>query len=1556
MKLVNLVRTALVLIIAMPCLLWSANLTVTVTDENGGAVIGADVVAVSFSSMGPVGTQLGATNGSGIATLNGLLNNSWYTVIATTSGYVPSARDQMFNWTSGIQVLTSDVSKTIQLRHAAPADNIKDIKITVTHDAASGNLLFLNLMNKNTYEQAGMGYFKSGGAGTSVCYIYSAPTSAEDLPFQLNIFDPTTQRGNQIGVNNKPTGAAVSDAGSINISSTGGAMGPPKKQMVSDEKLGDVAVEGMAIQSTDGKGIEGVDINIHDNTDNSVNMNTQTDQNGYFSFYQSADPLNKIFQTGHNYGVNVNKQGYAGTFSQISYADVKTTMTVTMTPVNGKIKGIINIISDGVTIPIPQASINAWGDCRNYGSDEGAGSNRHSGNGNAQAQVEKGQFELTGLPVGRYTLNVWSEFNNQPIVFNNGPDQISKVDSTQWNTAGSDWGDDFIVEITTDNGYAKVFRANSPATLVVNPAYYLQASSSIVINITKNPDGLSSISGVVTFSGTSSPIDPSGVMIVAREDYSNSGTMPKSGFTVLKTADKVSDYVYKYTISGLASAMYRVEINAPGFGIKVGNGQRTNENINLQGAGAMSAVVNMTMSPSGTIEGFLRTPNGTIFVPKFDGMNNMNANVNANCDETNSYGYAQVDKNGKFRIEGLLPGKYQLRADGWGNSYVFATSEVENVNVEVNKVTSVEIPLHKGVRVNPVLSPDLPAAMKAKLNPDPLTGMENGNMYVVYTPANFALTAKNIEQVFDMAKGGNQKNNIGFWNGYFQTTSIEPGAYNFYLVYEDQFPQSADNMSKVILGKVKNFVVDPLKQTDQYAQNGSTMNMVSVQNITIPISVGDGSLTGAYSGVNTLRDEDLEVIAANFSLFISYVPRVTLVDNDGNILAVGLITPTPQVIHELGLDGGDNSNAEAIAGIKNYMNQMTYGIKYLTPQQNIKAVVTTPNYPPLVRNVSVPGTMNVNMDTDAGIGAKITGFVRNNAGTAVKGATIRIRGRLLDRIVKTRDDGTYLIPGLALGTYRLTVTAEGYALEANKVAINTVSDQGVNFALTPCAGTIQGTVYSQKFPYPLAVSGAKVVAYDDTANGLNPDKELPIYEAMTDNDGNYKISPVIEGHTFKVALVVPGKAVQVFSPSPTVGATAGSVVTGIDFTYKSIPPKVDLVARPNADGSVTLRGDSPKKLVSMAAKYTAGATYNDLSTIALTVSKIGDKTYEITLPDKTKAYAVRFTADDGASKQDLDIVYNPKNLAQIIASIEQQAVASGDIILDTQGNDNSGIYLSPGSISLADGSAPQLSIDKENRDSSDYAAAMNPANVAGDVYKINLAMDGSAQNENKTMTLTIGYDPSLVGNDIGSLSVCQFNPATGAWEPIDTMPMIDPISGTVSIEVPSIANGVAAAPVELSQARFNGKEYVIPKLASSSSNQQGIFMVSKVPNRLAYSEDTLKVFNVPNPFDLNSKTVALTKGGSLSSFVTEGTVIRFAVPSRLGNNLKARFRIYNIAGELVRELKVDEFLPGGVNGGYYYYIEWDGKNNDGSKCASGVYFCAAEVGGEKQIVKMALIK
>jgi hypothetical protein len=77
------------------------------------------------------------------------------------------------------------------------------------------------------------------------------------------------------------------------------------------------------------------------------------------------------------------------------------------------------------------------------------------------------------------------------------------------------------------------------------------------------------------------------------------------------------------------------------------------------------------------------------------------------------------------------------------------------------------------------------------------------------------------------------------------------------------------------------------------------------------------------------------------------------------------------------------------------------------------------------------------------------------------------------------------------------------------------------------------------------------------------------------------------------------------------------------------------------------------------------------------------------------------------------------------------------------------------------------------------------------------------------------------------------------------------------------------------------------------------------------------------------------------------TTIEFSVPA---NAERVELGVYNVAGRLVRTL-VDGEMPAGPS-----RVVWDGRDEHGKSCSSGVYFMKLSAGSETQTGKMTLLK
>ncbi|MBD3271303.1 MAG: hypothetical protein GF384_02045, partial [Elusimicrobia bacterium] len=747
MRLVKLCRMLMVFGLSFSVgLANAATLSVTVTDPNDAPIAGVDVYAITFGQNGPdvTNTKIGQTDANGLCQLT-VTNNKEYNVFATAAGKMPSVRDQMMSWGENspfMEVGTADVAKAITLRDATAGDNVRDMRFKVKHNGgATARMLMLHVQKKNNFEPAGFGVasIKSSANGGDYAYLYSVPTNETSKAYELDVYIPEDDEGIHESIDHKDE-AGINDLGTFDV--TSGLGGRPAQQNYG-EGLGEVVYEGIVKDDDTGDPIADCQIHLHANSQQyPLELQTMSDSKGYFAFYENADTNNLLFEDGVDYFVDFMCQGYRGEFASFTYdiTDPTTRVEKSLVEATGIVKGVVKI--NGT--PCPEAWLNIWPDWQRS-NHQSLNPYEKPGMGFANARVDLGSFEITGIPTGRYIVEANTPFNNQPAQYNWGPDRTSG--------SQADWGDDLIVQIN-EAGASKYATVLNAADESAAPAsVYDSATKTLIVNIPLTATGNNSISGTITFTGGTAP-DPTQVLVMCREDFSDEGSQPNAGFTILRSQDLVSTGVYTYEIPNLPDGTYRVEVKAPNFGVVYKNGGEHNENITLSTA-KPNATVNFNMEPSGTVLCSLRKPDGTLFRPT-DGMNFVGASVNARGTDVQSWGYNEVRKNGQARIEGLLPGEYMLEVNGWGRSYDYATARLTNVTVKAGEVTTAEIPLKKGVRVNPVLSAALPDEILQ------MVAANEARMRVVYLPSSEKVSVKNIREVF---KDDDTTPAIYYWDG-----------------------------------------------------------------------------------------------------------------------------------------------------------------------------------------------------------------------------------------------------------------------------------------------------------------------------------------------------------------------------------------------------------------------------------------------------------------------------------------------------------------------------------------------------------------------------------------------------------------------------------------------------------------------------------------------------------------------------------------------------------------------------------------------------------------------
>jgi flagellar hook assembly protein FlgD len=338
----------------------------------------------------------------------------------------------------------------------------------------------------------------------------------------------------------------------------------------------------------------------------------------------------------------------------------------------------------------------------------------------------------------------------------------------------------------------------------------------------------------------------------------------------------------------------------------------------------------------------------------------------------------------------------------------------------------------------------------------------------------------------------------------------------------------------------------------------------------------------------------------------------------------------------------------------------------------------------------------------------------------------------------------------------------------------------------------------------------------------------------------------------------------------------------------------------------------------------------------------------------------------GATEQ---IVVDLDYPSSVIKDIDEIIAQGGDVELEEDGADNSSINIPTGS--LEDSSSQSASVTAMTAQGESHemkaqaigglaslifkkqsvAGAID--DIVGEIYEVSL--ENAVIKSGKKITLNIAYDRSNMETetggdlDLSKLNIRRKNVSTGEWEVVEGVISHDSANGLVSLEVNDLNSASAVSSQMSAQAVTQIGTYAV--FYGIPSNQ------GSAENNVLYSGGKFRVYNFPNPFDLKEKNVTLSNTGTntelAGTLTIDGTVIKYYLQGTSGNNSDVKFRIYNIAGELVRTIN-----EGDREKGFIYFTEWDGKNDGGSKCASGVYMLLSEIDGDitGDVVKMAIIK
>lgn len=1609
---------SLLITLALSGAAFGATLTVTVRDSAGSPVPNALVAVISFLSTGgpdqsESDIKLTSTDGAPV-TFN-IQSNIDYMVLVSKQGMSPTIKDQMGPGYPPIRTSGADISITRTLA----ADSLLNsssgrVACTVT-GLPDGTLVFSDVQNAQTDTAVAFSMAKSA-SGSAVVHILNVPVSAANT-YRIYCGVP------HLGLGYPKDLAAEVTAGSVTAVTISSSVFTLASQVDrQDEPSGELSFEGVIVDAANAP-IKDCAVALKKKNplaqdgwiwNNPIDVaEVRTDFSGHFAFYDVEVD---------SYAVQIGKKGYEGRFISgqneqglrpdrdsdrfISEENGKITLLIAI----GKISGRVIMWSEAGALPVPNANVNVWSDWSSWpqvasgtATSSGGGYDNYyttgparSARGNAWVNTNaNGEFVIEGLSHGNFTVAVNSEFIQMQSEFHYNKGANNQYDWNGSENAGHSHADDLRVTVSAVDFKCNVYNSSG---IVVNSDI---GTNPVDICISTYVPQAGTISGRITFDVPETAINISAdspIMLWAYEQ-NNTGENQKRYFKAISGA--ITDRTYDYTVNAATGTRYWLEVRSKSWGV-VG---RVDMNADLASQDSVTGL-NFRMAPAGRLRGIVRLPDGKIFKRTWTQAYEDRIELQVNGTTVDCYGWGDVKDDGYFEITGLIPGTYDLMTRN--ERMVFSSGktlplEWPNMSLSGVKIRGgEEIYLEVQLKNGALVSPKTPSMPPVPAPPSPYT-VSNTKYGILMFPSSEGATRDSLVTLLG-SKDSYDKNIAFKYDGTsadpWGQRRILPGRYDFILSRVDSFmtggdgnEEPGDHYCVTVISQRKNVEIsyDPLKpNTTAYLEFESG-------------TLGQSELTGTVGGDGTFTQKDVDIITrSGMEKFLTYIPSVMLYDADGQFKGFSMALPLLTRVEQW--DEKIRANSFTLDWFKSELANypLIYRAKRLPAGQYV-AVFETPNYPPMIRKVSLASgenTLDVDFDDNTIVGSSLEGVVKSTDNIALGDCAIVLKHRTVNKTIVTGSDGTFSVAGLPTGVYRLSINKPGYAPAAAKFGLGkdrkyfTGADA---ILLSRSNSSIEGTVYSQKMPMPKVIVGAKIVAYNETYNTQNPAKMLPVLTTKTDEQGYYIIDGMIAGNLYKVYVLASGKLLEWKTIGTDQNPLSPGTNTGMDFVLRALPPRMKTtMTKVYENGRFLYRFiiESPKKIInpsnpaSLAAPYcryspiTSASGAFDAAKAVEVLPNIGPEianpeggkiyTYSLKIPvlQDSEYYKLRVEATDGANEYSEDLVFGPKIEARAKKDMKEEIAEGGDITIDDTGTDTTQITVDPGAFTPTGAETSTLSQNNVEIPIGGFLSAMPNFNlsrtgstksaamakivesiVASDVYEVALA---DAQ-VNKSLSLNLKFDMTKVSDaEFADLQICQFNGYLDKWETVKGAVTVDPISNVVSVDVDSVENASGSS----SRSPRAGKSVIRNGMyaanSAASTSQSGVFAVFKQDPASAkkYTGSEFELINFPNPFDLKTKTVTMQDANSNNQQTITGTLFKYSLPSASGGHVK--IYIYNLAAELCKEM--DE---GDREGGYYYYTEWDGKNDNGEECASGVYFALAKIDGKKlnsKPLKIAILK
>ncbi len=1540
--------------------------------ETGEAFPDASIAVIGFNpaTMSPDPDLIfkGITNSSGVVEAY-LPAGKEYMVAFSSPNWAPTIRDQIMDPYGNFNVhLDSDQFRDFYF-YPLKGPSLHTLTVNIVNISTNDILLSDVLFAQGNRELVSSGMLIStADAGTME--IYNVP-DPEGATYVVKVFNPEDNFEYTAYLDGFPAVPSVN----VDMSS---AL-PPSMNYEGTSSTNPPSYAGF-VSDDSGTALENVKITVYkEYWDDSQQFwqrvstaiyEAYTDSNGRFAFYD-LPYIDSDFYCGDSpstgdkhYLANIKKLGFSSAGECFnSEPDMTWYGNYQLSIATYTLKGQIQF--NGV--PVPYAKVDIWGDWEQYaGSDTYVSRNAldssldnydSAAKSDAHLQTDaNGNFTVTGMTDGNIRLNAsfWSSWSE----YNSGPDGQYDTDDDLRITISSAGA----TGIPDDDGAGPHQTCSPGEVWVVDASGACISTGTVIFNLTTEVNTSGVIEGTMTFITTytvsaARPLvisSASPVVVMAIEHCRDNCQEQKMALDSVSGTFAVNKATYSISITSGTS--YWTKIISDDWG----KYQSFEDKADLSSTGTVH--MDFKMVKSGKMEGIIKLPSGMAYRPNWGPEDDPNAHwvdieiQGLDVDFRDGMG---VKDDGTFEYPNLPPGKYNVFIKPRGEGFKWPPARAKSVKINVGRTTKVEIRLEEGLVVQPQIV-GLPEISTAAWG-----------YTIIPVPSGTKMNRKKINEIFytDLQYEFEYDTMTATWNKVY----MEPGQYDFYLILGAKYESEGDPDHPTCYEEFVNFIG---KTRGVAVKKDSSNPLLGTYDQPIPIAImgqlGAYHIEGTVRGDNIFTDPDFERIFANFDSEIPpLIPTIMFYDSAGELKAFSHAMPDEVAIW--GFMNGLMAKDKNIIISTLTARPLEYYVPMLPPS-NYTAVFANPNYPPVSKEIALleNKVYDFNFDEQEMLIGTIRGVVKSSfTQQPVNNAKVFLTHRTMEKFATTDSSGVFVFDNLPTGSFKVEVRRYGYAPAGVKASLGGLDTASFDIYLATSSSVLSGKVYLKKYPSPLTRNGIKVIAYDDTQNVNSPNSYLVKYEARTNDDGEYSFQGVVAGHKYKVAAFYEGKLPETLFV--TISTTSDTTVAS-DMVLKDIPPQIKVKIKKDPDNQKKLKLEikSPQDLLSVpSCVYNYGASYDSATAVTLALISGPNNTYygEFTTSISQPEYTIRVAAGNGRNRVTKVITYNTSSNAKTEQYVDRAAIEGGEVNMDEESEEYTGLGIDTGGMTYSTGTVDYSdlvggffsalpSVKTVKTDKGEMTLESSIASLmASDVYNIDL----EKAQPNKPFSLNLKYEKEGVANP-NALRIYQY--VNGIWKEVPGNYTIDPMLGVVSVDVASIDyayEGASDVTTPLARKKFkmsaiSPQGTYVPRSGGSSQKGQFAVFTAKPGTGIDYLSSSFEIYNMPNPFNLKAKTITNIEGTAAfdgeTSYSTEGTIIKYHLPPGKSGNVK--FVIYNVAGEKVRT--IDE---GNRAGGKIYYSEWDGKNDNGERCASGVYFMLTFVNGEKlgsKALKMAIIK